>query len=93
MSHTHPLNPYRASASDMLYKDRKLFLIDNRNRGQIHTHYIKEGAALAPKLQEILTSTDAKERKNNTYLQDMFFSWLNPTGNGDSLIFLNICST
>ena len=30
MSHPHPLNPYRASASDMFYKDKKLFLIDNR---------------------------------------------------------------
>ena len=58
------------------YADR----FNSRNWEQVYTRYIKEESDLAPKLQDVLTRPEAKERKNNTYLRDMFFTTISTMG-------------
>ena len=64
--------------------------LDNRNWGQIYTHYIKEKSDLAPKLQYILTGLEG-QRKNNTYLRDMFFSTISTMGIDPDTMRIDMC--
>ena len=64
---------------------------NNRNWGQIYTHYIKEESDLAPILQDVLTGPEAKERKNNPYLRDMFFTTISTMGIDPDTMRIDMC--
>ena len=64
---------------------------NNRKWGQIYTHYIKEGTDLAPRLQDVLTRPEAKERKNNPYLQEMFFTTISTMGIDPDTMRIDMC--
>ena len=69
------------------YADR----FNSRNWEQIYTHYFKEESDLAPKLQDVLTRPEAKERKNNTYLRDMFFTTISTMGIDPDTMRIDMC--
>ena len=64
---------------------------NSRNWGQIYTHYIKEESDLTPRLQDVLTRPEAKERKNNTYLRDMFFTTISTMGIDPDTMRIDMC--
>ena len=65
--------------------------LENRNWEQVYTRYIKEESDLAPRLQDVLTRPEAKERKNNTYLRDMFFTTISTMGIGPDTMRIDMC--
>ena len=69
------------------YADR----FNSRNWEQVYTHYLKEESDLAPKLQDVLTRPEAKERKNNTYLRDMFFTTISTMGIDPDTMRIDMC--
>ena len=69
------------------YADR----FNSRNWEQVYTRYIKEESDLAPRLQEVLTRPEAKERKNNTYLRDMFFTTISTMGIDPDTMRIDMC--
>ena len=69
------------------YADR----FNSRNWEQVYTRYIKEESDLAPRLQDVLTRPEAKERKNNTYLRDMFFTTISTMGIDPDTMRIDMC--
>ena len=69
------------------YTDR----FNSRNWELVYAHYIKEESDLAPRLQDVLTRPEAKERKNNTYLRDMFFTTISTMGIDPDTMRIDMC--
>ena len=69
------------------YADR----FNSRNWEQVYTRYIKEESDLAPRLQDVLTRPEAKERKNNIYLRDMFFTTISTMGIDPDTMRIDMC--
>lgn len=69
------------------YADR----FNSRNWEQVYTRYIKEESDLAPRLQDVLTRPEAKERKNNPYLRDMFFTTISTMGIDPNTMRIDMC--